>query len=519
MSIFDQFIAKGAAANKETRRKHQVTKLIMQLDENEKEDCEQFPEDGERWTPFLLVLKNTLEQYRERDPEEPVDAAVCFYITKDRMHAYACMLPPLSGGKDLPLDEFGKGLQRSGITTGINEELTLTILAERKYLHLFPIAEGTPPQDGKDGWREDLFEPRPVFMIEQREKSQLDFSNQRPVQLIRRGETVSHIHPSVPGKEGVDVTGHKLPCRHGKPAEIQMGINMELSEDGTRLEATANGAVFVNDKGDLYVQTAIVRRGNLKADDDFVWMAYIDGDVPEGVKVVATSNILVMGEVRGAEIQTKGCLRVQKGIRAGSSIEARGQVLAPVIESSRVKAGRDIFAEEIRDSDILCRGSLYVTGGKGLIHGGTVRAVEQVVCTQVGSPSGGRTQFLLGYSPELKEELNRLSAEWEETQAMVEKLWKNIHSLRKGGGTLSLEKRKLLSQLVEQKTLYEEHAAELGAQLRKAQDQRRVNGSGQIVCQKMYPVTAVRIGSRSNEFTLPESPCRIHLYAGQVVSK
>lgn len=513
--IFDQF--KHPAANARSRRRRNTAKLAAQLEENEQADCARYPEDGERWKPFLPALREALEQYGELPPEEPVDAGIRFFVTEDRMYAYACILPPLDGGAELRLDAFGRELQRSGITAGIDEEAALDALVKQRYLHLFPVARGTFPVDGADGRREDLFEPRPVYMIEGREGTPVDFRESRPVQLVRRGDTVSRVVPATPGKEGVDVTGCRLPCRSGIPADLRIGANLELSADGLRLEAAENGAVFAKD-GVLFVQTAIVRIGALNADDSLVWMAYIDGDIPEGVKVESTSNVFVMGEIRGAEIRSNGSVRAQKGIRKGSRIEAKGQVLACVIEDSQVKAGKDIYAEEIRNSDVASEGCVFATGGNGLIQGGAIRARERVECVQIGSSAGGKNQVFLGNSPELTEKIGQQTKALDEVQATLEMLRKNILNLRKGGQTLSLEKRGVLSQLVEQKELYESRAAELEAQLRESQDQRRTDRDSQLVCQKMHPHTVVQIGERTGEFLYPETQCRIHLYAGQVVS-
>ncbi len=517
MSIFSQF-TQGDSGSKTALRKRQIARLLDQLIENEEEDRALFPQDAARWQPLLSLARQNLERYESMDPDKAVDAAILFYITPDGMHAYACMLPPLDGGAALRLDGFGQALQRSGITAGIDQELSLTFLLKQNSLHLVPIARGVPPQDGTDGSREYLFEPRPVFMLDGKEGESVDFSEVRPAQLLRRGDTVCNIIPPTPGKDGVDVTGRVLPCRHGVPAEVPIAHNLELSEDGLRLIAQENGAVFEKD-GLIYVQTAIVRMCTLTKDDDFVWLAYVDGDIPEGIHVESTSGILVMGEIRGAEIHSKGSVRAQKGIRKGSKIDCRGQVLAPVIEDSEIKARRDVFAGKIVNSDVFSGGSVYVTQGEGLIQGGCIQALSKIKCTQIGSPEGGQNRLALGYSPALKEEIGLLTDELNETHATLELLRKNIQNLRMAGDLLSPEKRELLHQLIEQRDLYEERAAEQGSLLREAKDKLRSNHDSQALCQRLYPVTKVTISGKTTVFSLPETHCRIRLYSGQIVSK
>lgn len=518
MSFFERFIPNNVGRKKYDAevRKQQVYEMIEKLLENERSDQKLYPEECKGWQPFLTSLRGRLEKYQ--DVYGAVDASAQFFITEDKMTAYACILPPLGGGKELKLEAFEKALEKSGVSVGINNELACKFVAKRNYLHIFPIAKGTPSTDGTDGRREDLFEPMPVFKTEGHDGVPIDFSVMRPVQLIRKGGTVSRIYPPTPGKEGVDVTGQKIPCYNGVPAEIRLGHNTQLSEDGLRVETIENGGVFEKD-GVMYVQTAIVRTGGLKADDELVWLAYIDGDIPEGIKVESTSNVVVMGEIRGADIHTSGSVRAQGGIRKGSHIVAKHQVLAPVIEESYVRAGRDIYAEEIRDSEVSSNGSVFITGGKGLIQGGTVRARYRLECKQIGIEEGGRNEVILGYSDELGEEISELTDEMEDVQSTLDKLRKNILNLRMGGERLSPEKRELLDQLVEQKDLYAERAAEISAQLKEAKGRRREGLDSEARCEKMYPFTTISIGGHTGKFAYPETNCRIHLYAGQVMTK
>ncbi len=498
------------------RRNGEIAQMLERMRENEVEDRRRFPADWKHWQPFLPVLERVLAE--NAATPGPVDADVRFYITEDRMCAYACLLPPLNGGSEIRMDMFGKGLLHSGISAGLEEEIPLTYLAKREYLHLFPVARGTPPQDGTDGRREDLFEPRPVFVMDVREGKTADFATLRPVQLIRRGEALARITPATPGKEGMDVTGQKLPCRAGVPAKLELGFNVKLSEDGLRLEAMENGAVFVRD-GVMFVQTAVIRTDSIKLEDDLVWLAYIDGNIPHGVKLNCTNGVLVMGEARGVEIHAKGSVRVQRGIREGCRIEAGGQVLAPVIEDSTVTAGKDVFAETIRNSDVTAGGSVFVLGGSGIIEGGSIRARDQVECIQIGGPAGMQTVFSLGSSAELTEEIARLSAELDQARETLEGLRKHIMKLRGTGSRLSSEDAALLEKLVEQRELYESQVAELTTQLKQARDERRNDRDSQILCRIMEPPVTVQIGERTGNFQHPERDCRIRLYAGQVVAK
>jgi len=514
MSILEVIQQNGAAL----QRKLQVSGLIGQLNDNEKEDRARYPEDWERWRPFLQTLRGALEGYKELKAEEPVDASARFFVTEDRMFAYACVLPPMDGGKELAPAAFDRAMKRNGISAGIDKEISRSVLEKKQYLHLFPVARGRLPQDGTDGSSEYLFQPQPVFQVDVREGTTADFSDPHPVQLIRRGEPLCLITLPTPGQDGTDVTGWKLPCRPGSPVEVPVGHNTKISEDGRRLEATEDGAVFVKD-GEFFVQTACLRSGGIHQDDDLVWLTYVDGDVTEGVRIESTSSILVMGEIRGAEIHSSGSVRAQKGIGKGSVIAAKGQVLAPVIQGAVIESGKDVFAEAVLDSDLSVGGNVFVLGGEGVIRGGLVRARDRVECIRIGDATRERNQFFVGWSPELTGEIDRLSGELDEAQKTLDKLRKNVLNLRMAGEALSQEKRELLAQLTEQKELYEARVAELDGLLKAAKEKLRAARSGQVICKEMNPVTVVQIGDRTGEFNFRDTNCNIHVYAGQVITK
>lgn len=512
MSIIEQILRFGG--------RDSARAYLGQLGDNGREDQRLFPEDAERWEPFLQLLLEAIGQrYAGEDPEKPLDASVRFFITEDRMHAYGCMLPPTEGGADLGPDVFGKELQASGISAGLEQEIPLTYLAQKRYLHIFPVARGVPPQDGTDGEREDLFEPRPVFVIDQRQGKTTDFSDKKPVQLVRIGDTVCRVRPATPGTDGMDVTGRAIPCRPGVPAKLPIGANLQVSGDGLRVEATENGAVYQKEDGTIFVQTAVVRKGTLTRNDRLVWMAFIDGDIPEGIEVTSTNNVLVMGEVRGGRLVSNGSVRVLGGIREGARVEAKGQVLAPVIQDARVKAGKTVIAEEILDSEVSSGGNVYVLGGGGVIRGGAVQAAERVECLRVGSPDGGMTRFFLGCAEDLKKEIRRLTGELAECQDTLEKLRKNSLNLRMAGRSLSMGDRALLDQLTEQKKLYEGQASQTDAMLEELREQLRATRGGTLSCRELYPLTVVQIGDCAKEFTFPEQNCSIHVSGGQVVSR
>jgi len=526
MSILDRFVQKGADIGQAGQRMMQVSAMASQLQENEQKDLARFPRDAEKMKPYYPKLREALDRYRDRNrvkTEEgfaPVNAAVKLFLSEDRMSAYVCLLPPMDGGEDISTRVFWEELHYEGVRDGIQKKLAEDYIMQKQYLRLFPIARGEEPQAGQDGAVEELFQRLPPLSIETVRDRTMDFSDRRPVVIVHKGETICRIRFPVPGVDGHDVTGRVIPCREGKDPEIPMGQNTIQSSDGTELVAKEDGVLYWED-GKFYIQPANVLKGPVESPVvESKGDLFVDGDVTEGGEVMASGNVFVQGMVAGGIIRaTAGSVRVQSGIRENARVSASGQVQAPSIDSSTVIAGGNVYAEVIADSDVTCGGSVYVNGGRGLILGGFVKARKQIVCTQIGNVSGQPGKVAVGYFPEVVEEINELDGRLEIVRETLEKLRKSIGALRMGGETLSLEKRALLNQLTEQRGLYEEQESDFAQKRKAAKEKMRTAMSGKIICAELYPPVTVQISDRVKEFTLPETGCNIHVYAGQVVAK
>lgn len=527
MSIFERFVQKGADIGQAGQRKMQISAFISQIQSSVQEDSGRYPEDAEQMKPLYPKLKEAMDRYRDKSRSKtetgglaPVNAAVKFFLSEDRMSAYACLLPPMDGGKDMDTDTFWEELRYEGISAGLQRELAESYIRQREYLHIFPVARGTLPRDGEDGTVTDLFQRLAPLAIETAQNRTMDFSEQNPVVIVHRGDAICNIQPPVPGENGEDVVGHILPCREGVTPEVPMGRNTTLSLDGTQLLSVADGILY-EEAGQFCVRPANVLAGPVTGPAAAVkGDLFVDGNVLAGAVIVAAGSIFIQGGIWGATVKaTAGSLRAQSGIKEKAKIEAAGQVQAPSISDSTVSAGSNVYAEVIADSNVTCGGSVYVNGGRGLILGGEIKARNRVVCTQLGNVSGHSCRIAVGYLPEVFQELGDVENQLTSVQDTLEKLRKSIGSLRMGGETLSLEKRALLSQLMEQRGLYEEQEGIFIARQKAAKEKLRTALSGKVICQELYPPATVQIGDRSKEFILPETDCVIHTYAGQVVVK
>lgn len=527
MAIFDFLNRWSAEESPIKRRKRELDTLMEQLEHNIQEDKTKFPEDADCFDGFLNRLRTALETHTSLPSQTecpPVDGAMRAFLTKDRMRAYACLLPPLDGGANMTEAVVLGSLRDNGVIHGIRPQALTEHLIGQKYLHLFLIACGTPPVEGQNG--------SITYMIAGKKSSQHleirpgvipDF-RELPLEIVQAGDKICRIHANKPGTAGQDVTGQILPCANTEEALVPRGKNTRVSADGQYLIANVDGRLLVEENGLCSVIPAAILTGPVLASEKSLQMQgdlYIRGDVLAGADVSVTGDLIISGKCQGANLYSGGTILVQKGVRGNDNtiVRAVKQVQAATLNAVTVEAGGSVFANVIEDCKVTSGDTVAVQGGRGFILGGDIRAKNQVICERIGNQSGRENRIAVGYIPEVSEKLETIQTGLIEVSEVLEKLRKSIHDLRQAGNTLSLEKRKVLRQLVEQRKLYEERGAKLNEEQQQLRDKIRSALAGQVICKEMYPTTVVSIGDKVGRFTLPDTNCRIHCYAGQVISK
>ncbi len=525
MSFLDRFIHGDENAHAEENEWRRISNWLHR---NVDEYKMKHPEQVEFIDTALITLDDLVRRrYRrtrvEGNSRPPRDALTHFFLTPDRMSAYACVLPPADGGADITKEKVLSDLSYAGISYGIMEERVSELYGANPYLRIIPIAEGTPPRDGEDGQIEALFEQQIETKLEVATNERIDFNKTHLIQTVHEGDPIYRIIPPVPGQDGVDVTGMTVPCQQAEEIQIPIGRHTKLSPDGRSLLAEIDGILYVTaTQGDAVEYSVRPQRlfagdlssfaGVLHIEDSL----YVPGNVFGGVNIEAGGDVIITGEVRDATIVSiAGTVRVQKGIRGvegKTTVKARNQVQALVIESASVTSGGDVISETILDSEISCGGAVSVTGGRGIILGGHIHAEKLVSCQQIGNLSGKRTKITVGLTIENAADRDRIQKGLVETRNTLDKLWGNISTLRKLGSRATQEQKELLEQLVEQRSLYEQQEKQLKADWKELMKTLKAAQHGHVYCAQLYPVTEVQIGLHRQEFTLAETGCNIHIY-------
>lgn len=519
MSIFDYFASK--TTDEQERKPFSPTpyrKLASALDKSSEDAKARYPDDSRTVDAFVSALKEICKARCKKAPgadPQPMKAEAQFFLSEDRMSAYACLLPPENDGAGITPEEFLEELHYEGISFGVlREEIRQEL--EGGYLRIFPAARGTLPQAGENGKVIELFQRCEKICLEPQADGRVDFSQDIQVQPIRKGAAICLIQPPVEGTDGSDVTGQVLPCPKSDSAYIPQGENTAVGRGGHALTANVDGILYLQD-GLFCVQEQQIIDGDLDRLQEPLKVSgnlYVQGNVDGGAVITASGDIVINGKVGEAHItSSSGTIRVQQGVygtEGGTFLIAACQVQSPVVERAEITAGTGVAAETIVNSTVRCDGSVYAITGRGMITGSLIRAGHDIQCLQIGNLAGDRNRFSVGYPPHSPESWNQLKADLSEVKSTVKKLWATITDLRRKGSRISDMEKSVLEQLVEQRNLYIEKQESLTTELSILDEVLRKKSSGRIQCEKLHPFLEVQIGRLTQEITTMEEHCNIH---------
>lgn len=433
----------------------------------------------------------------------PVDGRVLVKVAQDRLTATVEVYPQEAGGKPVDLETARRALADAGVVHGIDEAALAHAVGTAGGTPVV-VARGEPPKEGADahflyGFRESAERGRPAEL----EDGRVDFYNLNLIENVRAGTVLVTKIPPEPGTPGTAVTGEPLPPRPGRDLALLPGKNTELTQDGTRLVASADGQVVLLAKNRVAVypvydvkQDVDFTTGNI----EFFGAVRVRSSVRDGFRVVAEADIEVGGMVDSATLKAGGNVLVRNGIqgRHKGTVEAGGDVLARFIENATVTAGGNVeVGEAIMHSRVVAGGRVAVGGKKGLLVGGLTRAREEVVCKVLGSSLATATEVEVGVDPKDRTRLDEVLDALIATQRNIERAELAIERLRAVPGRdptgqrealISRLKASLDGLLAEKQKLMEERTA-LEMQLaRPARGRVRV-------AQTIFPGVKVTIGS------------------------
>ncbi len=297
-------------------------------------------------------------------------------------------------------DDIYKALKKRGIVNGIKRGAITEMMRKRRMNEMFLISEGTPAEDGKNGWFEFFVRldlpriPAPL------PDGGVDYVNIEAFEMVDEGEKIAIYHPAEKGKDGENVFGEVIHANEGAEKKPLKGKGFTIAPDGVTYLSNMNGKFeYVN--GQIIISNMIIVRedvtavtGKLEVDGS----VYVIGSVYSGGYISATGDIIVEHNVEACKLVAGGNVMIKKGSCSKNDcfIEAGGEVSGSFFEAANIDAGSNIRANYIMNSNINTMEKVFVSGSKGMLLGGRTRAVKGVDTYNLGNKSHIKTVLEVG---------------------------------------------------------------------------------------------------------------------------
>jgi uncharacterized protein (DUF342 family) len=289
------------------------------------------------------------------------DAKFLIEVADDKMSASAEITTAL-GGQHMSAKAILDAAQAAKVYKGFSKEQLIT-LAKRATkepagsMVKCEIAHGKLPIEGKNAYIKLLVESAQdrILKPKKRDDGSVDMRDLGDIICVKIGDPLAKKIPLTNGIPGYTVTGDILDSTPGTDIEILVGEGTALSpKNSSILISTLAGLPRIIENGmevdDVYhLKNVDVGTGHVK----FKGSVIIDGDIGEGMKVVATGDISIGGFVESATLDAGGDITIGKGI-IGKKQEVESVDISKIHLSAHIKASGKVFAKYCQYADITC---------------------------------------------------------------------------------------------------------------------------------------------------------------------
>lgn len=444
------------------------------------------------------------------------DGKVSVRVSADAMEAFVTITPPRMSGQPVTVNAAIAELTKEKVIYGIDRQ-ALEALVEDAASPLpseavkrpLLVAKGTPPVAGNDAlvtYNEMLQLPAGFPVVKADGKA--DFYQLGLVHNVEPGTVLATRVPATKGTPGTNVLGAPVTAADGKEQPLKAGKGARVTDDGLQVVAEIAGHAVLNFDGRITVAPIFEIRGDVDTSTgniEFVGTVVVRGNVNNGFSVKADQNVEVHGGVDGGNIEALGDVLVTFGIQGAGrgKITAGGQVKCRFMENADVRAGRDVIVNDaILHSRVRSGGKVQVTGRRGSIIGGSVKAKDEVSARTLGTNVATATEIEVGVSPEIREELDSVKRQFLEAEEGLRKAQQAVSLLRemeaKNPADFSKEKRDLLMKSLRSQYFFQGQRDKLSKRRSELEEEVRLSYLGKVKAFDMaYPGVKIIIGDEN----------------------
>lgn len=325
------------------------------------------------------------------------DSYVVVSVAEDAMSASITLYPPAGAGVPVTRSACMQALVAKDVREGVDDAAIDAAIqrcnSEQRIIAGVVVARGREPDHGRSAHIALL-----SALVQKRPRDtdptgRRDYLTDTPFVLVAEHQEVARLIRERAGIPGVTVSGTVLPAQVRVVPGPAPGTNIRAV--GDRFLAAISGRLEW-DKKHFFVNEVLEIEGNVDYHTghiDFPGDVLIRGEVRDQFHVHAGGSVYCMGTLDASNVECGGDLVAHRGIigRKQSSVIVHGRLRAKYVENCHVEADGDVVVDTgIINSSVSSLGTV-LTGRRGVIVGGEIRATHGIRAAQIGTSTGPRT--------------------------------------------------------------------------------------------------------------------------------
>ncbi len=266
----------------------------------------------------LLVEYQQIQQKIKQQPSsdapslkykvaQRIDAQLKIELNSDATVATA-EITSAYGGNPVSANDVVKAGQEAGVVFGFQKEQILHLVTQASRADAgsklkAEIARGRPPAPGRDSFFEVLIRDmstrskQPVA----RSEGKVDLRDFGAIASVKTGDVLMRRHPPTKGKEGMTVTGVRLPATDGQQLPWGAAEGSEVSVDNPELLVASRDGMPRKLDASVAVDEVFVINNVDTGTGHIICKGavVVNGNVTTAMKVIAGGNVIVKGLFEG----------------------------------------------------------------------------------------------------------------------------------------------------------------------------------------------------------------------------
>ncbi|MGD9731307.1 MAG: flagellar assembly protein A [Desulfamplus sp.] len=410
-------------------------------------------------------IQTDQQSQTDKTPLQTIDENNLFELTlsDDQMEAWIKVTGDLP--EDMTAEKLKKIAAENQITYGLADDLSIEIFLrackdKSTSQHIFAIAKGKPVKLGRSASIKYFFQDHNADFGKELESGKFDYRERAEMPTVNQGAVLAEKIPLIQGVSGISVKGAEIEAPAIVDIELNCGTGAEISKDGLKVVAAANGRPDRSLVGKISVLPELAikgdvdfKTGNIKFNGDVT----VNGTILAGF-TVASNNLTVM-DIEEAEVNIKNNLFIKSSAN-DSKITTGGTVAAQILKKCTVVAQGDVVVQkEIIDCTIITSGMVKVPRGR--IVASEIHAAKGIEAMNIGSDVSSPCHLFPGAEDHAldiikqfndkidlkKEQLAKIEAVKEEYEKQSWNHLNNLSELSKVQEQLAINKKSILNQI------------------------------------------------------------------------